>query len=50
MPVRRYIPAFRLRDLQEIAAHAGEADRLRRRRAFIRGRHLLQISAVDDKK
>src|SRR5882724_3667367 len=47
MPIRRNIAALRLSDLQKVAAHAGQADSLGRRRSFVRRRHFLQEKMIN---
>src|SRR5580700_6971381 len=49
MAVLRDVAALPLGNLQKIAADAGEADCLRRGRAFIGHRHLLEIVMIDAK-
>ena len=47
MAIRRNVLAFRLCDLQKVAAHAGQADSLCRRRPFVRRRHPLQVIMIN---
>src|SRR6266481_8866460 len=49
MAVGGDVAAFRLRDLEEVASNARQADGLRRSRTFIRDRHSLQIEVIYDK-
>src|SRR2546426_11844944 len=47
MAIRRNVAALRLCDLQKVAAHAGQADSLGRRRSFVRRGHLLQEKVIN---
>jgi len=47
--IRSDVTAFGLGDLEEVAANADQADGLGRGCAAIRGGHLLQIDAIDNK-
>jgi hypothetical protein len=47
--IRSDVATFGLGDLEEVAANADQADGLRWSRAAIRGWHLLQVDAIDDK-
>ncbi len=49
MAVLRDVAALRLGHLQKIGADANEADCLRRGRAFIGHRHLLEVVVIDAK-
>ena len=49
MAVQSDVAALRLGNLQKIGADASEADGLRRGRAFIGHRHLLEIIVIDAK-
>lgn len=49
MAVQRDVTAFCLRDLEQVGAHSGQADRLSRSCTLVGGGHLLQIKVVDAK-